>query len=189
MIVLLVGPSGVGKTSAYQAIEGRFAECVFRHLDGLASRWAMELNRIEREDISLLRNYLADDELLLGIGLQAVGDLAGRNPGKPLIIDVGAGFQDAKSAAHLARLFTVVAIVGEPRVVYERAKCHRAESRTFEEYRDVEYSAHRISVYEQCRYSIDTTAYSLEQTADRLDATLRQLRKRDSAQRGSLITL
>jgi replication-associated recombination protein RarA len=48
VIVLLIGPSGVKKTSSYRAIAQQFWDCAFERLDGLASRWAALARMISR---------------------------------------------------------------------------------------------------------------------------------------------
>ena len=171
-IVLIVGPSGVGKTAAYEAIEDRFPTCIFRHLDGLASSWGVEHGRLARESVSMLRAHIDDDQLFLAFGLESIGRLAGRHPEKNLVVDVGAGFQDAHGAEHLCRVHTLIAITGDPRAIYERKRRHRGEERSFGDYCKVEFSSHRRTVYARPHHSIDTTDLSQEETAGKLESLI-----------------
>ena len=174
-VILIVGPSGVGKTSAYQAIQERFPNCVARHLDGLASDWAVELGWFPVASVSLLRSHINDDQLFLAFGLESIGMLASRNPQMHLVIDVGAGFQDARSAENLHRIHDVISITADPLVVYRRICNHRGEKRSFEDYKAQEFSERRIKVYSQTRHLIDTSSLSLRDTADRLTSIIQKL--------------
>jgi hypothetical protein len=178
-IILIVGPSGVGKTSAYQSIEGKFSNCVAQHLDGLASDWAVELGWLLDPNVDLLRNHINkgnnDDQLFLAFGLESIGMLASRHPEKHLIIDVGAGFQDARSAENLHRIHDVISITAEPSIAYSRICKRPNEKRSFKDYKAQEFSEHRIKVYKQAQYSIDTTSRSPQDTAVELANRLQLL--------------
>jgi len=171
-IILIVGPSGVGKTSAYESIQERFPNCVTRHLDGLASDWAVELGRLANASVNLLRSHLNDDQLFLAFGLESVGMLASRHPDRHLVIDVGAGFQDARSAENLHRIHDVVSITADPQVVYRRICSRPSEKRSFEAYKAQEFNEHRVRVYSQGQHLIDTTLLTPQATAERLASIL-----------------
>jgi hypothetical protein len=179
MIALIVGPSRVGKTKTWEAVESRFPNCVFRHLDGLAARWALKHGWIERECVSMLRDFCKpSDDMFLAIGLQAIADLAAREPGKPLVVDVGAGFQQASYAPRLPGLYETILIIAEPKVAYGRrpeiAKPGR-KPRRFEDYEKGEFSTHRRQLYDGCQHKIDSTSLTKEQAADELERVLRQV--------------
>lgn len=175
MIILIVGPSGVGKTTTYQVAESHFPDVVFRNLDGLAARLALECELIDRECVSLLRRTMNDDSQFLAFGKEAINKLAGQNPGKHLIIDVGAGFQVAPAADKLHRIHTVIALTAEPSVAYKRIREARDDSRTFERYKNDEYSARRVAVYRSAQHKIDTSHQSEQETAEAFIALLHEL--------------
>jgi adenylate kinase family enzyme len=174
-IILIVGPSGVGKTSASQLIKERFPNCVARHLDGLSSEWAVELGWLAETSVSRLRSHIKDDQLFIAFGLESIGMLACRHPDMHLLIDVGAGFQDARSAENLHRIHDVVTITADPQIVYQRIRNRPSEQRCLEDYYAKEFSKHRRKVYSQTQYSIDTSSLTLQGTVVELGSILERL--------------
>ena len=59
MIVLIVGPSGVGKTTTSQAVKPKLPSWVFDELDDLAAGWAYGTRIIPRPDVHLLYRILS----------------------------------------------------------------------------------------------------------------------------------
>jgi hypothetical protein len=177
MVVLIVGPSGVGKTITYKAVEPQFPDVIFCHLDGLAAQWAFQHRIIDRECVRLLDRTINNSALFLSIGLFAIGKLSGENPCKHLVIDVGAGFQVAPTAAHLHRLFPVIAITAAPEVAYKRIKDARNDARTLDQYRQQEFSNNRVAVYNSAQYSVDSSNQSKEETCEEVLSVLGRLLK------------
>ncbi|GAB5445117.1 MAG: hypothetical protein Fues2KO_54660 [Fuerstiella sp.] len=175
MIILLLGPSGVGKTTSYELIADEVPQCECRHLDGLASRWGVAQGWLKKESVGLLRSHIDDNQLFLAFGLEAIGAFAADHHDRHCVIDVGAGFQDARSAKYLSRIHRTIALTGDAHAIYQRKLDHRGEDRSFEEYFAVEFSEHRRSVYNACQHTIDTTHQSKDETADQLKATLQQI--------------
>lgn len=172
MIVLIVGPSGVGKTTSYQAAESHFAGVVFQHLDGLAARWGVQKGIIARESVTLLNRTVNDAEVFLAIGLLAIGKLEGENPGNHVVIDMGAGFQVARTAAHLHRICRVIAITADVDVAFHRISQARKDSRSLEQYREQEFASNRVAVYRSAHHTIDSSRQSEAETAHQLIHTL-----------------
>jgi len=172
-IVLLVGAVGVGKTSVIKSI--REDGWVCRDLDGLAAEWAVRLCLIETASVQLLRDTVKNDELFLAVGLQAIGDLAGRDADKHLLIDVGAGFHDANYAKYLHRVFPTITLVCDRVVAYGRLISVRGDERDLAGYTQAEFNEHRRKVYDRSRYKFDTTRLTLAETVERVTATLRDI--------------
>src|SRR5579885_2862072 len=95
--ILILGPSGVGKGTACRILAQQFSQWRFEELDSLASQWALSQRWIEQANVHVLNVWCNHPGLFLAIGLQAIADGACRER-RPLIIDVGAGFQDAAYA-------------------------------------------------------------------------------------------
>ncbi len=175
MIILLLGPSGVGKTSSYKLIAADLPECECCHLDGLASRWGIAQGWLEKESVGLLRSHISDDQLFLAFGLEAIGAFAVQNERRHCVIDVGAGFQDARSAEHLHKIHQTIALTGDPLAIYQRKVQNRGEDRSFDAYSTTEYSQHRNAVYNSCSQIIDTTNQEKQETADALKSTIQNM--------------
>jgi hypothetical protein len=175
MIVLLIGPSGVGKTKTYQAIEGQFPDWVFRHLDGLASDYAHGMGWIAEAEVSVLNGFTKNRDQFLAIGLQAIADLAARNEGRHLVIDVGAGFQDATYSTRLPDQYPTIALIADPAVAHARWKSRPANTGSLDWFIGREFSESRRTMYDRAREKIDTTSLTIEQAADRLAPALRRI--------------
>jgi shikimate kinase len=165
-VILIVGPSGVGKSLVCNALKSEFDECLFFHLDGLAAKWAYRMNWIAKESVGALRELIKDDELFLGVGLQAIGFAVCCNRNMSLAIDVGAGFQCARSAQQMHKLFPVICLNGSPESVFERIrKSGRPGSdvRRFDEYQRTEFNSERKKVYASANVTIDTTCMTSDE--------------------------
>ena len=174
-IILILGPSGVGKTSAYRAVEARFPECVFRHLDGLAASFAHRNGWIGTANVHVLDARTKSADHFLAIGLQAITDLSARDPDRPLVVDVGAGFQNGSYATRLPAQYPTIALVAAPEEVHKRWATRPGNSGALSAFVAREFNAHRMAVYDRCRTRIDTTNLTREQTAEALALALRQL--------------
>jgi hypothetical protein len=169
--ILIVGSSGVVKTSACQMVEARFPQCAFADLDMIAGEWASQIGIIPIADVHLSVAHVCDSQLLLGVGLQAIGAFATANSGRRAVIDVGAGFQEARSAEYLHKIHPVIAIFASPEAAYSRFVRFRCP-RDWTEFSGTEFRDHRKKVYRSAHHQIDTTDLTLEQTADELDAAI-----------------
>jgi hypothetical protein len=175
MIVLLIGPSGVGKTKSYQVIVDRFPEWVFRHLEGLASEYAFGMRWIAQAEVSVLNAFTKHRDHFLAIGLQAIADLAARNEGRHLVIDVGAGFQDATYSTRSPDQYPTIALLADLAVAHVRWKSRPENTGSLREYIEQEFSEARRTLYDRARERIDTTNLRIEQAADLLAEALRRI--------------
>lgn len=185
MIVLVVGPSGVGKTTCCKAAKSRFPSVIFRSLDGLVAAWGVENGLIAAPRIAMLSRRFANPELFLDIGLLAIGQLAGKYPGRHLVVDVGAGFQVATTAQHLHRLFRLIAITADPEVAYKRIKAERDDERTREQYLQYEYQPSRVAVYNSAQHAVDTSAQSVEQACEQFAGLLDEILELQNSRRST----
>ena len=98
MAIVVIGPSGVGKSSALDYAARSLNECRFASLDRLTRDLGRERKLIgESEGINDLRQKLGDDEEFMRLGSYAVERLEGECGGH-VVVDIGAGFLDASSA-------------------------------------------------------------------------------------------
>jgi shikimate kinase len=177
MIVLIVGPSGIGKSQACKAAEKHFSDSnvVFADLDELVGVWGFNGSLIAKNEAQLLREKTADDNLFLGLGLFLIGKLESEYPKRHLVVDVGAGFQAASAAKALHRIFHVIAITATPDVAHERIKTDRGDARSIEDYESDEYRSDRVAVYESANHTIETSMQDETATCEEFVNVLRSI--------------
>lgn len=169
-IILVLGPSGVGKSTSCNAIPAQMQNCVSGALDILASQLAVSEDLISSEDIGALRTLLntrkdrTKDEYFLDYGLKAIAKFVSDNKDKHCIIDVGAGFQCAKSALTLSREYPTIALTCDANAAYARFRKYRRQDLSFSVFRGKEFTPHRCDVYKSCCCIIDTTNHAQEET-------------------------
>lgn len=172
--VLIVGPSGVGKSSAIELVKCRFVDAIFHSLDDLAASFGAEEGVIETACVQKLRRHFGN-EGFLEYGLKAIESLAAKHPDKQIVIDVGAGFQVARAASDLHRTYRVIAISSLPQEAYRRICTRSGEKRTLQQYVADEFNERRKRVYESAHETIDTSHKTKEAVADELAELLRQI--------------
>jgi shikimate kinase len=155
MAVLVVGPSGVGKSSALHYAAQSLGKCRFASLDDLARDLGRERGLIGgSEGVITLRQQLGDDDQFLRLGIDAVERLE-RQDGGFLIVDVGAGFLDAPTVGAWLRHRTSVALLAPCEVVHRRIVQARADQRSLTEYAAQEYSERRRALYAHAIYTVN----------------------------------
>lgn len=172
--ILIVGPSGIGKTKACSLVETRFPQCSFADLDLIAGRYAFNMGIIPEADVHRLVQHVSDAQLLLGVGLQAIGAFVIDNTGRRAVIDMGAGFQVGRSAEHLHKIHPLITIGASPAAAYSRFVRFRSP-RDEKEFFETEFNEHRSKVYGSAQHRIDTTDLTLEQSADELAAAIERI--------------
>lgn len=155
MALLVIGPSGVGKSTAIAFASRSLDECRFVQLDRITRDLGRERGLIgATEGINALRQRLRNDEAFLRIGQHAVEQLDHQDGGL-LVVDVGAGFLDASSVREWLRESTSVALLAPCEVVHGRIVRGRTDPRSLTEYAAQEYTEQRRSLYAQATYSVN----------------------------------
>jgi shikimate kinase len=166
MVVLVVGPSGVGKSDYGEHAQKAIPNCEFIDLDSrVRERWAMPVSRMLPQ---------IGDEAFLCRCQQEVRDLMESRTWGIMIVAVGAGaLQSHRSidwiAGHLGPTIAVVAAANE---VYRRGGA-RNRNRCFEEFVDTEYSEHRKRLYATAKHRFDVSGWSVEEARNRFVALIR----------------
>ncbi len=173
MVVLVIGPSGIGKSSALKFAEVAIQSCVFASLDDLARDRGRSLKIIgPDEGVNALRQKLGDDNQFLRVAIEAVTEFAGSIPDRHHVIDVGAGFLDADAVADWLRQHILIALVAPAEIVHARIKQARGDPRTLEQYKAQEFSTFRKALYRQAVYTINADCTSAEQLGGRFASLL-----------------
>jgi hypothetical protein len=109
-MILLIGPSGIGKTTAGRAAVARLPGCTFAHLDGVATSFAKRWGYPGHEHVSQWRKKLGNDDVFFLIGMWAAAGYESAHRGLTLVLDVGAGFQDSRFARDMPAVHPTILI-------------------------------------------------------------------------------
>jgi hypothetical protein len=172
-MVLVIGPSGVGKSSSLKIAEAAVPGCVFTSLDDLARDRGRSLGLIgSDEGVNALRQKLRNDNQFLSVAIEAANEFASNAPGRHPVIDVGAGFMDASTVVDWFRQHTLIALLAPAEIVHARMRKARDDSRTLGQYKAQEFSTVRQGLYRQAIYTINADCASAEQLGCRLASLL-----------------
>jgi len=159
LLILVYGPSGVGKTTAFQFAKGQVDvdKARFASLDHLATAFARE-NRIIGEDQTagdLLKDQGADG--FLHIGIEAANkELLDASGARAVALDVGAGFLESTRAGEWLSKCKCIVFKASPEVAYARQRArHPDEDRTLECYTAQEFSPQRHGYYALANHAVD----------------------------------
>jgi shikimate kinase len=167
-VILLIGPSGVGKSDYGQHVAKTVPGCRFYDLDSLVG---------ERSGTpaSQLLPQIRDDAFL-HLCQQEVEVLLQSSTEDVAVVAVGAGaLQSGEAHAWLSRYSGgTIAVVAAAEEVYKRGG-PRNKDRTLEGFKKVEYSECRQRLYETARYQCCVTGLSLEKARARFTDLIRKL--------------
>lgn len=174
MFVLIVGPSGVGKSTLCRGVASMFPNVRFFRLDDEVAKWAFKKGMIVDEGIEPLLRKLGGVEFLRA-GLHVVKKLVEDHPGTDIVIDVGAGFLFSPEAEKLHHVYTMVAITADPAVAHNRIVSSRPDQRSLEEYEADEYSVSRLAIHNSAHRQVETTGRTEEESVNMLAGILVEL--------------
>lgn len=173
MVVLVIGPSGVGKSTCAVFAAGKLPGCQSFDLDKLVGQ------RAGVPACHLLGKVGADG--FLQCCLREVGALLESGTDVVSLVDVGAGALESHRAGawlsqHQGR---TIAVVAPPDEVYRRGGW-RNQNRSLDQFIGTEYSEYRKSLYKAATYQCDVKGLPVEDARDRFTDMIRDLfTKRD----------
>jgi len=176
IIILLYGPSGVGKSSAIVLASTQMSAVRFESLDQLAQDFGRRRRLIGPDQGILdLSNTLANADRLLEVGKEAVAELVGKGSRQVVVLDIGAGFLDAMDMPNWLRSNTPVVMMAPPKVVHDRIVAARNDQRSFAQYRAQEFSEDRLRLYHLAHFTMNADCSTVSLLGDRLVNLLRGL--------------
>lgn len=160
-MILVYGPSGVGKSTAFKSAEGRVHEARLLSLDGVTKAFGKAHGLIgEGQGVTDLAMKLGPDEFLR-TGIRAADELLAENPSQTLVLDVGAGFLESPLAERWLAASRSIVFGASPETAYRRiqGRCRQRgrpdDPRTLKEYEDQEFSPLRRRYYKMANHVID----------------------------------
>jgi shikimate kinase len=168
MIVLIIGPSAVGKSAYAEYAAGKVPGCCFFDLDKLVGQ------RAGIRASELLCKVQADG--FLECCQREVDVLRKSCTHLASLVAVGAGaLESPRAGAWLSQHHgPTIAIVAPPHEVYERGGL-RNQGRDLAQFTRTEYSPYRLSLYSAARYQCDVKGLTLEDARTRFTDMVRSL--------------
>lgn len=167
-VILLIGPSGVGKSDYGRFAAQQIPDCQFADLDELVGlQWSMRAS----EMLPKIGNDRFRERCE-----QVVRKITREKSTSITLVAVGAGaLQSAGSGAWISgHEGSTIAVMAPPEDVFGRGGARNA-SRTFEQFRETEYSEHRQRLYKKAAHCCDVTGLSLENARPRFVDLVRQI--------------
>lgn len=165
MAVVVIGPSGVGKTTYGQHAAEQIERCRFVDLDAAVSASTgcpagVLLPRIGSENFAILSGAV-----LLNIAHAPDADSS-------LVVAVGAGSLESTRAADWLFRFPTITVIARPNQVFERGGLRNA-SRNLEQFEATEFSNARQCLYDRADQKLDVSDLSLEEAQARFTQIVR----------------
>jgi shikimate kinase len=156
-ILLLIGPSGVGKSSVIKEIPFYDTLLIYK-LDDILK----ELN--EEASISKYFHRIGN-KAFFEKSIEAIERLRKESPAKQILIDIGAGSIDWEGCTDIFLNYRIVSLTGDKEILYDRIKTRAlengsVETRTLEQYTKSEFMPHKMALYDQATFNIDTSKLS-----------------------------
>ena len=148
-------------------------DLVFLNLDEITTRLAREQGIIgAKQGASELAK---EPKRFLDMGLDALAHALRENPGRPLLVDVGAGFLLSERAEWVLR-YTSVLLKAREDVAYQRMREKMPnDKRTLEQYKSQEFSPLRRKLYKGATYTIEADCDRGELAAKLVNVLTRQV--------------
>ncbi|MBV7316268.1 ATP-binding protein [Shewanella sp. NIFS-20-20] len=171
--ILLLGPSGIGKTTVVKQLHQSVSSVTSVILDNLAHQHARNLGLIDKKDNlnALIAALEHDRERFLSFGLEALEHFyekqADKLKGNPIIVDIGTGFLDAQSSMAWVTDHPSICLLSEPASAYDRFRKARQLDVSYEQYLSTQFCKHRVAIYNKAGVVLKTDNLDEQLSAQR----------------------
>ncbi|WP_257292323.1 AAA family ATPase [Endozoicomonas sp. ONNA1] len=162
--ILLLGPSGIGKTTVSKYAMKAVKNAHFIVLDNIVHKQARDSGLIDKkEDLNALIKFFENDrDRFVNYGLNVLEEHMKASDNQPIIVDVGTGFLDAKHSLEWVSSCKSLSIMATPAVAYDRFRKARKLDISFEQYMTTQFSPKRIALYNSADVVIKSDKLSQE---------------------------
>jgi shikimate kinase len=166
LVMLVIGPSGVGKSACGEYAASAIPKCQFSDLDVLVR------SRSGNPSVMELFNQIGP-EAFFGRCQQEVSALLMSSSEGVALVAVGAGALEAPHAQEWLSQHPgpTIAVVAAPHEVHRR----RSLGRTLAEFTAIEFSPHRQHLYDSAKYKCSVTGMSLDEAKTRFAELIREI--------------
>ena len=173
-IILLLGPSGIGKTTVVKQFIKRVKSVKSLVLDNITHQYAREAGLIgKRDDLNALIKALDNDrQRFLNYGLMALELHCSQFESQSWIVDVGTGFLDSEDSMAWVLAHPSICMTSEPAIAFERFRKARQLDVTYEQYMTTQFSKPRVAIYNKAAIVIKTDGLDEVETAQRFGCTV-----------------
>ncbi len=172
LVIPMIGPSGVGKSTLLKIVRPIFPSCEFIHLDGETKAYAHRMGYIRALDLNLLVHQ--GWPRFFDVGMETIRHLESQTD-KHLIIDVGAGMLQDERSLELVNNYSAICIYAKPEIAHSRCLKRSKEKRTLQQYLGYEFTSHHVAMHGKCKFTLDTSGQAENESAETLAETLTQI--------------
>ncbi|MCH1930196.1 AAA family ATPase [Shewanella sp. A25] len=172
--ILLLGPSGIGKTTVIKEMTKNIPSVVSVILDNITHRHARNIGLINpKADLNALIAALDHDrERFLSFGREALALHCESIEDKAIIVDVGTGFLDASNSTTWINEYPSICLTATPAEAFDRFRKARQLDITYEQYMTTQFSKNRLNTYQLASIVIKSDGLTPEVTAHRFACTV-----------------
>ena len=155
MLILIIGPSGVGKSTLGDYASKKFSNCEFYDLDNLIKK------RYNSKSTKLLFSSIGPD-LFFESSCKALTEIENKYDSQICLTAVGAGTLVSQKSKDLIVKYTTISITAPQEEVFLRNPL--GLDRGIEEFKSTEYSKHRLSLYKSTNFNFKADGLNKEQS-------------------------